>query len=136
MPSPEINLDFGATVQQPFAPSSAGSTPSRDKDKYLVDDIKDFTPCTLMYVKGRTSRTIKVVEATMMPSRILHGQPIPAECAVVEVTTIREGHEFENLYYPNEDEGIEKLVDAKGTSFSGPAKILLSKLIRRQLFCH
>jgi hypothetical protein len=34
---------------------------------------------------------------------------------VVEVTTIREDREFEYLDYPNEDEGIEKPVDAKGT---------------------
>jgi hypothetical protein len=54
MPSPEINLDLGATIQQPFALSNAGSTPNRDKDKYLMDDIKDPTPCTVMYVKGRT----------------------------------------------------------------------------------
>jgi hypothetical protein len=52
---------------------------------------------------------------------------------VVEVTTIREGREFEELYYPDEDEGIEKLVDAKGT-FILLVKILLSKLIRRRLF--
>jgi hypothetical protein len=32
-----------------------------------------------------------------------------------DVTTIREGHEFEDLDYPDEDEGIEKLLDAKGT---------------------
>jgi hypothetical protein len=80
-----------------------------------VDDIKDPTPCTLMYVKGRISRTIEVVEATVMPSRILHGRPVPTECAVVEVTTNREGREFEDLDYPDKDEGIEKLVDAKGT---------------------
>jgi hypothetical protein len=80
-----------------------------------MDDIKDPTPCTLMYVKGRTSRTIKVVEATVMPSRILHGRPIPVECAMVEVTTIREGHEFKDLDYANEDEGIEKLLHAKWT---------------------
>jgi hypothetical protein len=53
MSIPEINLDLGATVQL-FAPSSAGSTPNKDKDKYHVDDIKDPTPCTLMYVKGKT----------------------------------------------------------------------------------
>jgi hypothetical protein len=115
MPSPEINLDIGATIQQPFALSSAGSTPSRDKDKYLVDDINDPTPYTLMYVKGRTSGTIKDVEATMMPSHILYGRPVPTECVVVEVTTIREGHEFVDLDYPDEDEGIEKPIDAKGT---------------------
>jgi hypothetical protein len=107
VPSPEINLDIGATVQQPFAPSSVDSAPNRDKDKYPMDDIKDPTPCTLMYVKGRTSKTIKVVEDTMMRSCILHGRPIPAECAVVEVTMIREGREFEDLDYPNEDEEIE-----------------------------
>jgi hypothetical protein len=115
MPSSEINLDLDAIVQQPFALSSAGSAPNRDKDKYPVDDIKDPTPCTLIYVKGRTSRTIEDVEATMMPSRILHGRPVPTECVVVKVTTIREGCEFVDLDYPDEDEGIEKLVDVKGT---------------------
>jgi hypothetical protein len=54
MPSEKINLDLNATVQQPFAPSSASSAPNRDKDKYPMDDIKDLIPCTLMYVKGRT----------------------------------------------------------------------------------
>jgi hypothetical protein len=32
---------------------------------------------------------------------------------VVEVTTIREGHGFEDLDYLNEEEGIEKLKDTK-----------------------
>jgi hypothetical protein len=86
MPIPEINLDLGATIQS-FAPNSASSAPN--KDKYPVDDIKDPTPCTLMHVKGRTSRTIEVVEATVMPSHILHGRPVPVECAVVKVTMIR-----------------------------------------------
>jgi hypothetical protein len=46
-----------------------------------------------------------------MPNRILHGRPVPAECAVVKVTTIREGcHEFEELDYPNEEDSIEELV--------------------------
>jgi hypothetical protein len=124
MPILEINLNLGASVQ-PFAPSSAGSAPNRDKDKYPVDDIKDPTPCTLMYVKGRTSRTIKVAEATVMPSRILHGRPVPAECVVVKVITIREGHEFEDLDYPYEDEGIEKLIDAKGTFILWPCKDII-----------
>jgi hypothetical protein len=114
MPSPEIDLDLGATVQQPFALSSAGSAPNRDKDRYPMDDIKDPTHCTLMFVKGRISSTIEVAEAPVMPSRIHHGRPVPAECAVVEVTMIGEGHEFEDLDYPDEDVGIEKLVDAKG----------------------
>jgi hypothetical protein len=78
-----------------------------------MDDIKDPTPCTLMYVKGRTSRTIEVTEATVIPSRILHGWPDPIECVVVEVTMIREGGEFEDLDYPDENEGIEKLDDGK-----------------------
>jgi hypothetical protein len=109
-------LDIGSTVQNPVALSSASAAPNRDNDKYPMDDITDPTPCTLMSVKGRTSRTIEVVEATMMPSGILHGHPVPTECVVVEVTTIREGHDFEDLDYLDEDEGIDKLVDAKGTS--------------------
>jgi hypothetical protein len=112
MPIPDIHLDLGADFQ-PFALSSVDSTPN--KDKYHVDDIKDPTPCTLMYIKGRTSRTIEVAEAIVMPSRILHSRPVPAECEVVEVTMIREGREFEDLDYPNEEEGIKRLVDAKGT---------------------
>jgi hypothetical protein len=104
MPSSEINLDLGATVQQPFALSSTSSAPNRDKDKYPVDDIKDPIPCTLMYVKGRTLRTIEVAEATLMLSHILHDRPIPTKCAVVKVTTIREGREFKDLEYPDEDE--------------------------------
>jgi hypothetical protein len=89
-----------------------------------MDDIKDPTPCTLMHVKCRTSRTIEAAEATLMPSRIFHGRPIPTECAVVEVTTIREGHEFEVLHYPDEDEGIEKLA---GTSILWPRKDIIVK---------
>jgi hypothetical protein len=124
MPIPEINLNLSATVQ-PFALSSTGSTP--DIDKYPVHDIKDPTPCTLMYFKGRTSRTIKVAKATMMPSHILHGRPVPAECAVVEVTMIREGREFKDLDYPNEDGRIEKLVDAKGNFILWPCKDIIIK---------
>jgi hypothetical protein len=124
MPIPEINLDLGDVVQ-PFAPSSANSAPNRDK--YLVDDIKDPTPCTLMYIKGRTPRTIEVAKAIVMPSRILHGRPIPTVCAVVKVTTIREGREFKDLDYPNEKERIEKLVDAKGIFIFWPCKDIFVK---------
>jgi hypothetical protein len=92
-----------------------------------VDGIKDPTPCTLKFIKGRTSRTIKVAEATVMPSRIHHGRPVLVECAVVEVTMIREGCEFKDLDYPNEDEGIEKLVDAKGTFILWPCKDIIVK---------
>jgi hypothetical protein len=100
IPIPEINLDLSDVVH-PFTSSSDGFIPN--KDKYLVVDIKDHTPYTLMYSKGRTSRTIKVVEAIVMPSPILHSRPIPVQCAVVEVTTITEGHDFEDLDYPNEE---------------------------------
>jgi hypothetical protein len=81
MSSLEINLNLSATVQQPFAPSSAGLASNRDKDKYPVDDIKDPTPCTVMYVKGSISSSIEVVKATVMPSCILHGEPIPIVCS-------------------------------------------------------
>jgi hypothetical protein len=127
MPILEINLDLGATVQQPFASSGASSAPNRDKDKDHMDDINDPTPCTLMYVKGRTLKTIEVVEATVMPSRIIHGCPIPIDYAVVKVTMIREGHEFEDLDYPDEDEGIKKLVHAKGTFILWPHKDIIIK---------
>jgi hypothetical protein len=126
MPIPEINLDLSATFQ-PFALSSAGSAPNKDKDKFHMDDIKDPTPCTLMYVKGMTSRTIKIAAAIVMPSRILHGQPIPAKCVVVEVTTFKEGCEFEVLDYTDEEEGIEKLADAKGTFILWPRKDIIVK---------
>jgi hypothetical protein len=46
--------------------------------------------------------TIKVVDAIMMATRIMHGRPIPSECTVVEVTMIRDGHEFEDLDYLDE----------------------------------
>jgi hypothetical protein len=80
---------------------------------YPVDDINEPTSCTLLYVKGRMLRTIEVDDAIVMATRIMHGQPVPSECVVVEVTTIREVREFENLDYPDEEEGIEKLKDAK-----------------------
>jgi hypothetical protein len=46
---------------------------------------------------------------------------------VVEVTMIREGHEFEDLDYPDEDEAIEKLVDAKETFILRPRKDITVK---------
>jgi hypothetical protein len=112
----QVNLEVGtATPQVVLAPSSACSTP--DNQKYHVDDINEPTPCTLLYVKGRTLRTIKVADAIVMTTRIMHGRsgrPISSECAMVEVTMIKEGHEFEDLDYLVEEERIEKLKDAKG----------------------
>jgi hypothetical protein len=87
------------------------------------EEINESTLCTLLYVKGRMLRTIKVVDAIVMTTRIMHGRPILSECAVVEVTTIREGHEFEDLDYPNEEKGIEKLKDAKENFILYPIKI-------------
>jgi hypothetical protein len=46
MPILEINLDLSVTIQ-PFAPSSVGSAPNKDKDKYHVDYIKDPTPWSI-----------------------------------------------------------------------------------------
>jgi hypothetical protein len=80
---PQINLDIGTG----FTLSSADSTP--DHQKYHVNDINEPTPCILVYIKGRTLRTIKVVDAIVMATHIMHGWPISSECAVVKVTTIR-----------------------------------------------
>jgi hypothetical protein len=57
----------------------------------------------------------------------MHGRPVPSECALVEVTMIR-GHEFEDLYYPNEEEGIKKLKDAKGNFILWPRKDIILKI--------
>jgi hypothetical protein len=99
---PLINFDIGtATPRVVPPPSSASSAP--DHKKYHVDDINEPTPCTLLYVKGGMLRTIEVADAIVMVTRILHGWHIPSECAVVEVTTTREGHEFEDLDYPEKE---------------------------------
>jgi hypothetical protein len=124
---PKINLEVGTAMPQVVpAPSSAGSTP--DNQKYPVDDINEPTPCTLLYVKGRTLRTIEVDAAIVMATRIMHGRPVPSECAVVKVTMIREGHEFEDLDYPDKEEGIEKLKDAKRDFISWPHKDIIIKI--------
>jgi hypothetical protein len=122
----QINLEVGtATPQVVLALSSAGST--ANNQKYHLDDINESTPCTLLYVKGQTLRTIKVADTIVMANHIMHGRPIPSECAVVEVTTIREGREFEDLDYPNEEEGIEKVKDAKGNFILWPHKDIIIK---------
>jgi hypothetical protein len=80
---PQINLDIGTE----FTLSSTGSSPNNLK--YHVDDIIEATPCTLLYVKGRMLRTIKVADAIVMASRIMHSRSVSSECAMVEVITIR-----------------------------------------------
>jgi hypothetical protein len=99
---PQIILDIG-TAQHPVVlpPSNTGSAP--DQHKYHVDDIIEPTPCTVLYCKGRTLRTIEFVDAIVMATCIMHGRPIPSESAVLKVTTIREGLELEDLDYPDEE---------------------------------
>jgi hypothetical protein len=52
---PQVNLDIDTT----FTPNSVSSAPNNQK--YPMYHIKQDTPCTLLYDKGRTLRTIKVV---------------------------------------------------------------------------
>jgi hypothetical protein len=103
-----------------------GSAP--DHQKYPVDDINEPTPCIVLYVKGMTLRTIIVGGAIVMATGIVHGRSIPLECAMVEVTTIIEGHVFENLDYLDEEEGIEKLKDTKGKFMLRPCKDIILKI--------
>jgi hypothetical protein len=116
---PQINLD----IRTGFTPKSADSTPNHLK--YPVDDINEPTPCTLLCVKGRTLRTIEVVDAILMATLIMHGRSIPSECALVEVTMIREGCVFGDLDYPDEEEGIEKLKGAKGNFILWPRRAII-----------
>jgi hypothetical protein len=100
----QINLDI--------TPSSASSAP--DHQKYHVNDINELTPCTLLYIKGGMLKTIEVANAIVMATSIMHCRLVPLECAVVEVTMIKEGREFEDLDYTDQEQGIEKLKYAKG----------------------
>jgi hypothetical protein len=47
---------------------------------------------------------------------------------MVEVTTIKESCEFEDLHYPDEVEGIEKLKDAKLNFILWPCKDIILKI--------
>jgi hypothetical protein len=94
-----------------LALNSASSAP--DHQKYPMDNINEPTPCTLLYVKGRTLMTIVVADAIVMATHIMLGWPILSECVVVEVTMIIEGHESEDHEYPNKEQRIEKLKDYK-----------------------
>jgi hypothetical protein len=118
---PQINLDTGTR----FTLRSVSS--SLDHQKYPMDDINEPTLCTLLYVKGRTLRTIEVANAIVMATRIMHGWHVPSKCAVVKVTMIREGREFEELGYLDEEEGIGKLKDAKGNFILWPRKDIIIK---------
>jgi hypothetical protein len=71
--------------------------------------------------------TIEVDDAIVMTTCIMHGRLVPSKCAVVEVTTIREGCESEDLDYPDEEEGIDKLKDAKENFILWPRKDIILK---------
>jgi hypothetical protein len=122
---PQINLDI-STAPPPVVPalSNGGSAP--DQQMYHVNDINELNPCTLLYVKGSMLKTIEVVDAILMATHIMHGRPVPSECAVVEVTTIRESCEFEDLDYLDEEE-IEKLKAAKWNFILSPCKDIIMK---------
>jgi hypothetical protein len=57
----------------------------------------------------------------------MHGWLVPSECAMLKVTMIREGHEFKDPDYPDEEEGIEKLKDAKQNFIIWPHKDIILK---------
>jgi predicted metal-binding protein len=80
-------------------------------------------PFTLLYVKGKTLRTIEVVDAIVMATCIMHGGPVLSECVVAKVTTIREGHEFETLTIQMKRRGLRSRKMLKGISSYGPVKI-------------
>jgi hypothetical protein len=123
---PQINFDIGTAMPRVVPPlSTAGSAPNHQK--YHMDDINEPTPCTLLYVKGRSLRTIKAADTIVVATRIMHGRPVPLEYAVIKVTRIREGYGFENLDYPGEEEGIEKMKDGKGNFILWPRKYIIIK---------
>jgi hypothetical protein len=72
-------------------------------------------------------RTIEDADAILMPTRVMHGWPIPSECSVVEVTMIKEGREFEDLDYPNKEEAIKNMKYAKGNFILWPRKDIILK---------
>jgi hypothetical protein len=121
VPVPQINL----AICTRFTPSNVGSTP--DHQKYYVCDMNEPTPCTLLYDKGKTLRIIEVANVIVMTTRIMHDRLVPSECEVLEVTTTRECHEFEDLDYSNKEEGIEKLKDTKGNFIQWLRKDIILK---------
>jgi hypothetical protein len=101
---PQINLD----ISTGFTLSSASS--ALNIQKYHMDDINEPTPRTLHCVKGKRLRIIKVVDAIVMATHIMHG------C------------EFEDLDYPDKHERIEMLKDAKGNFILRPHKDIIQKI--------
>jgi hypothetical protein len=71
---PQINLDIGTALLRAVpALSSAGF--ACNHQNYPVDDINEPTPCTLLFLKGRTLRIIEVADAIVMATHIMHGRP-------------------------------------------------------------
>jgi hypothetical protein len=118
---PQINLDISTALPR-VVPALSNADSAPDHQKYHVDDINEPTHCILLYVKGGTLRTIKIVDAIVMATR-----PVPLECAVVKVTTIIEGREFEDLDYSNKVEGTQKLKDTKGNFILWSRKDIILK---------
>jgi hypothetical protein len=73
-------------------------------------------------------RTIEVANAIVMATRITHARLVPSEYAMIKVATIKEGHEFEDPNYLDEEEGIEKLKDAKQNFILWPRKDIILKI--------
>jgi predicted metal-binding protein len=114
--TPQINLDIGTG----FTLSSADSAPDNQKTIWMTSMTHPFT---LLYVKGKTLRTIEVADAIVMATCIMHGGPVLSECVVAEVTTIREGHEFKTLTIQMKRRGLRSRKMLKGISSYGPVKI-------------
>jgi hypothetical protein len=81
--------------------------------KYAVDNIIEDTYCLLHVSLRRKEKTIKVAEGIAMVGRTFHNAPIASNSAKVQVLRVVDNQYLDTkLYYPNEDEAIEKLQDA------------------------
>ena len=91
-------------------PCSVAST--ANKVHYLVDDIVNPTPCSIVIRYGiNNHRTREVATGKAIPGRKYHGDDIPEDYCRVEVSTVVQGYENEMLDIPG-PEGIEKLGQA------------------------
>jgi hypothetical protein len=78
--------------------------------KYAVDSIIEDTPSWLHVRFQRKGKTIKVVEGIAMVGHTFHNAPIAPDWAKVQVLRVIDDQYLDTeLYYPNEDEAIEKL---------------------------
>lgn len=91
-------------------PSNVAST--ANKNHYSVDDIVRPTPCSLLISYGITNlRTKQVGTGLAIPGREMHRAKIPDDYYRVEVLTVMQGHEDDELDIPRPDD-IEKLGQA------------------------